>query len=159
MNPVRLACWILVLGCMSPAWAIHKCTDANGKVSFQDAPCAGEGRKIEVRPSTRGATPAQAPGSATTEGAFGASWQRKNYLQNQGIPQARAAVERNQRECKATTEVIAQAGPLRRGTLPSGNQFAQDSADRAAQSRAACDARTQVLREQLQTLEKELAAL
>ena len=80
-------------------------------------------------------------------------------LQAAGDVSVRAAVERNQRECKATTEVIAQAGPLRRGTLPSGNQFAQDSADKAAQSRAACDARTQVLREQLQTLEKELAAL
>jgi hypothetical protein len=159
MNRIRFACWALALGCMAPAWAINKCTDAHGRVSFQDAPCVGRGEKIEVRPSIQGATPAPAPGSVTAEGAFGPAWQRKNYLETQGIPQARAAVDRNQRECTATGEVVAQAGPLRRGTLPSGNQFVQDSASKAAQTKAACEARTQVLREQLQALEKELAAL
>jgi len=159
MNPVRYALWLVVLGCMSPAWAVYKCTDANGKVSFQDAPCPGQGQKIEVRPGTRGATPVQAPGSVAAEGAFGATWQRKNYLQTKGIPQARAAVERSQRECAATGEVAAHAGPLRRGNLPAGNHPVQDMAAKAAEAKAACDARTQSLREQLQDLEKELAGL
>ena len=58
MTLIRYALCALALGCLSPAWAINKCTDANGKVSFQDAPCVGEGEKIDVRPTTRGATPA-----------------------------------------------------------------------------------------------------
>ncbi|MFN7856738.1 MAG: DUF4124 domain-containing protein [Acidovorax sp.] len=159
MNLVRYALWVLVLGCMSPAWAVYKCTEANGKVSFQDAPCPGEGQKIDVRPGTRGATASPTPSGASAEGAFGATWQRKNYLQTKGIPQARAAVERSQRECAATGEVTAQAGPLRRGNLPSGNQPVQELAAKAAEAKAACDARTQALRDQLQTLEKELAGL
>ena len=57
MTLIRFALCALALGCLSPAWAINKCTDANGKVSFQDAPCVGEGEKIDVRPTTRGATP------------------------------------------------------------------------------------------------------
>jgi len=35
-----------------PAWAINKCTGADGKVVFQDLPCAGRGEKIEVRPAS-----------------------------------------------------------------------------------------------------------
>lgn len=35
----------------APAWAINKCTAPDGKVVFQDAPCAGKGEKIEVRPN------------------------------------------------------------------------------------------------------------
>ena len=48
MTLIRYALCALALGCLSPAWAINKCTDAKGKVSFQDAPCVGEGEKIDV---------------------------------------------------------------------------------------------------------------
>lgn len=159
MNPIRYAACAVALGFLAPAWAINKCTDAEGKVSFQDAPCAGEGEKIEVRPAIQGATPIQPSASPVKEGAFGASWQRKHYLQAQGIPQARAAVERNQRECTALPYAVATAGPLRRGNLPSGNQFVQESAAKAADDKAACEARTEALREQLRVLERELAAM
>ncbi|CAN7554798.1 MAG: DUF4124 domain-containing protein [Acidovorax sp.] len=160
MNPIRYAACLLVLGLVAPAWAVNKCTDANGKVSFQDAPCVGEGEKIDVRPAIQGATPIRPAPSAGKEGAFGASWQRKQYLQTQGVPQARAALVRNQQECTAQpAEATAQAGPLRRGTLPSGNQFPQDRAAAAAKDKAACDARSDELREQLRQLEEELNAL
>jgi len=158
MNPIRYAFCALALGFLAPAWAINKCTDAQGKVTFQDAACPGEGEKIEVRPSIQGVNPVQ-PAAAAREGAFGPSWQRKNYLQTQGVPQARAAVERNQRECNAPPEVVAKAGPLRRGALPSGNQFVKEGAEKAADDKAACEARTAVLREQLRVLEQELSAL
>lgn len=48
----------------APAWAIHKCTRPDGRVTFQDTPCAGQGEKIEVRPASgpaRMAAPAAAP--------------------------------------------------------------------------------------------------
>ena len=149
MTLIRFALCALALGCLSPAWAINKCTDANGKVSFQDAPCVGEGEKIDVRPTTRGATPVQPAAAPVGEGTFGPTWQRKNYLQTQGIPQARAAVERNQRECTAPAGAVATAGPLRRGNLPAGNQFVQEGAEKAADAKAACEERTEALREQL----------
>ena len=35
-----------------PAWAINKCTVSDGKVVYQDAPCAGKGETIDVRPNS-----------------------------------------------------------------------------------------------------------
>ncbi|MFN3437031.1 MAG: DUF4124 domain-containing protein [Acidovorax sp.] len=159
MNMFRFAVCAFALGFLAPAWAINKCIDDKGKVSFQDAPCIGQGEKIEVRPAMKGAAPAQPSPSTSQEGAFGPSWQRKNQLQSQGIPQARAAIERNQRECAATPqEGVAQSGPLRR-SLSSGSQFAQEQSANAAKDKAACDARIQELREQLKSLEGELSKL
>ena len=37
---------------MAPAWAVNKCTGPDGKVAFQDAPCAGKGEKVDVRPAS-----------------------------------------------------------------------------------------------------------
>lgn len=109
MKPIRCAACALVLGFLAPAWAVNKCTDADGKVSFQDGPCLGQGEKIEVKPAMQGATPVPPGPSTAKEGAFGPTWQRKHYLQNQGVPQARAALERNQRECAATAPDAAVA--------------------------------------------------
>ena len=162
MHPtIRYAACALALGFLAPAWAINKCTGADGKVAFQDAPCVGgQSEKIEARPAMEGATPIAPAQSTGKEGAFGPSWQRKNYLQNQGVPQARAAVDRNQRECAAApAEAVAHAGPLRRSTLASGTQFAQERAAADAKGKSACEARTEELREQLRTLEKELSTL
>ena len=160
MKLIRYAGCALMLGFLAPAWAINKCTDADGKVSFQDAPCAGQGETIEVRPAVQGATPIQPPRSTAKEGAFGPTWQRKHYLQSQGVPQARAAIERNQQECAAQPEeVTTHAGPLRRSTLPSGSLFAQERGASDADSKAACNARTEALRRQLKSLEEELAKL
>ncbi|WP_422845918.1 DUF4124 domain-containing protein [Acidovorax sp. M2(2025)] len=160
---IRCAACALLLGALAPAWAINKCTDADGKIAFQDAPCPGEGEAIDVRPAMQGATPVAPPPAAAPaarEGAFGATWQRKYYLQNQGVPEARAAVERQQRECAAQpAEAVAHAGPLRRSTLASGTQFAQERAAAAGQDQAACEARTEELRERLKALEAELRSL
>ena len=158
MNPIRFAAAAMALAFVAPAWAINKCTDANGKVSFQDAPCAGQGEKIEARPAMEGATPIAPNPAATREGAFGPTWQRKNYVQTQGVPQARAALERHLRECGAPpAEAVATAGPLRR-SLASGSQAAQEREATSAKTKAECDARADELRGQLKSLEDELRA-
>lgn len=160
MKPLRYAACVLVLGLVPPAWAINKCTDAQGKVSFQEAPCPGEGEKIEVRPAMPAPAVAPPPRKPSKEGAFGETWRRKQYLQSQGIPQARAALERNQRECAAApAEAVAHAGPLRRGNLPQGSQFVQEQEAASAKDKAACEARSEELRQQLKALEKELEGL
>lgn len=54
----------MILAAAAPAWAINKCTGADGKVTFQDAPCAGNGGQIDVRPASgpaRAVVPAAAP--------------------------------------------------------------------------------------------------
>lgn len=56
------------LALAAPVWAINKCTGPDGKVSFQDAPCAGNGKgeKVEVRLSSSGiGTAAAAPAAAS----------------------------------------------------------------------------------------------
>ena len=68
------------LALAAPAWAINKCTGPDGKVSFQDAPCAGggKGEKVEVRLSSSGigtAAPAAAapPVASPASGASAAA--------------------------------------------------------------------------------------
>jgi hypothetical protein len=162
MNPIRCAACALVLGFLAPVWAVNKCTGPDGKVSFQDGPClVGQGEKMDVKPAMQGATPVSPSPSTAKEGAFGLTWQRKHYLQNQGVPQARAALERNQRECAAIAPdaSVAHAGALRRSTLASGSQFAQERAAAAGKDKAACEAQTEELRNQLNSLEAELGKL
>ena len=160
MNPLRYAACVLVLCLVPPAWAINKCTDAKGKVSFQEAPCPGEGERIEVRPAMPAPAVAPPPRNTTKQGPFGESFRRKHDLETQAIPQARAALARNQRECAAApAEAVAHAGPLRRGNLPQGSQFVQEQEAASAKDKAACEARSEELRKQLQALEKELEGL
>ena len=51
MDPqqVLIACLVLLSG---HAWAINKCTGPDGKMVFQDMPCAGKGERIDVRPAS-----------------------------------------------------------------------------------------------------------
>mgnify|MGYP003483853416 CR=1 FL=1 len=56
-------------------------------------------------------------------------------------------------------EAVAHAGPLRRGNLPRGSQFVQEQEAASAKDKAACEARTEELRQQLKALEKELEGL
>lgn len=48
---VKVTAVILALVCATaPAWAVHKCTGADGKVSYQEQPCAGKGEELKIRP-------------------------------------------------------------------------------------------------------------
>lgn len=49
MKAALLACALLAA---APTWAINKCTGPDGKVVFQDLPCAGQGEQIDVRPAS-----------------------------------------------------------------------------------------------------------
>ncbi len=51
------------------AWAVNKCVDANGRISFQDAPCAtGQvAQEVDATPSSKGVVPAA--GRAAGSGA------------------------------------------------------------------------------------------
>lgn len=53
MRMHMLAAVIAACACSSPAWAVFKCQDANGRFSFQETPCASgsKGGEIEVKPA------------------------------------------------------------------------------------------------------------
>ena len=46
-------CWkVLTLAAAmatAPAWAVNKCTGPDGKISYQETPCAGQGGELKIR--------------------------------------------------------------------------------------------------------------
>lgn len=54
----------LLAALCAPAWAVNKCTGPDGKVVYQDAPCAGAGRKIELYPGSVVTLPKPVPATA-----------------------------------------------------------------------------------------------
>ena len=56
----------LTIGLISTSsWAVNKCTGADGKVSYQEAPCAGSGQALNVRTtSSPGAADSQSEAQA-----------------------------------------------------------------------------------------------
>lgn len=97
----------------SPAWAVNKCTDAAGKVSFQDAPCAGKGETLTVRPSG-GAVPPATTDAASMAAAEIAAMNRRADI--------RAAIERREPMVGMTTAELQEAmGQPNRSNLANYN--------------------------------------
>ncbi len=156
---------------ISPAWAINKCISADGKVVFQDAPCMGQGEKIEVRPAS-GAAPrpaaamtaasdavggAMAP-ATRKENVFGERWQRSTYLENRGIPDARAAIDGHQADCAAQQARLA-AKKNRATNSLAGATWEESISGEMQAAATTCDTRTRELRAELDSLQKELREL
>jgi hypothetical protein len=62
----KLAAAALLALAVSPSWAINKCTGPDGSVVFQDAPCAGKGGAIVVRPASGNAPASNADAAERT---------------------------------------------------------------------------------------------
>lgn len=156
---------IATLLAASPAWAINKCTGADGKVAFQDAPCAGKGEKIEVHPASgpaRAAAPVVANpagmSAAAKEGVFGETWQRRTYLENRGIADARSALQVQINQCEAKQSELAAKKSRARNNL-AGATWEQSISTEMQAAATMCDSRTRELRTQLEGYEKELREL
>ena len=158
---------LLFLNAHAPAWAINKCTGADGKVVFQDAPCAdGKGGKIDVRPAS-GASVAQdasltetAPTRATMskEGAFGETWQRRTFLENRGIADARSSLRSHQQRCADKQRELAARKNYSSNNL-AGATWEQSISTEMQAVATICDSQSRELRAQLDGLEKELREL
>ena len=50
-------CWLLVGALLTagPTWAVNKCTGADGKVSYQETPCAVSGQTLNIRKTSNSA--------------------------------------------------------------------------------------------------------
>lgn len=168
------------LALAAPAWAINKCTGADGKVAFQDAPCPdGKAEKLEVRLSSGGvgtaapataATPPVSPASGASaaapapatgskkEGAFGETWRRKTDLEQRLIRDARGALNAQKQRCAADQrEMAARRTQARTNTAVATSERAIASEMQAAA--AACELRTRELQANVESLETELREL
>lgn len=163
---IKLALLAAALAVGTPAWAINKCTGPDGKTVFQDAPCAGKGEKIDVRPASGSAAsppPATAPApgarqAVAKEGAFGESWQRRTYLENRGIADARGAIVAHQNQCDAKQKELAAKKGQARNNL-AGATWEQSISTEMQAAATLCDSKQRDLRAQLESLEKELKEL
>lgn len=106
-----------------PAAAINKCTGADGKVTFQDAPCSttksetinvrpASGQAISPRvtkPSDAGAPAAPLTEAARLEGIVAASQRsrRANDLRERLLPDAERAVKNHREACEARQKELA----------------------------------------------------
>lgn len=161
-----IALSVAILAVTGPAWAVNKCTGPDGKTVFQDAPCAGKGEKIEVRPASGSApVPAPLPVSAqpprtasAKEGAFGESWQRRTYLENRGVADARGAIVAHQNQCDAKQKELAAKKGQANNNL-AGATWEQSISTEMQAAATLCDSKLRDLRAQLESLEKELREL
>ncbi|MDZ7864969.1 DUF4124 domain-containing protein [Acidovorax sp.] len=174
------------LALAAPVWAINKCTGPDGKVSFQDAPCAGNGKgeKVEVRLSSSGiGTAAAAPAAASPasgasaaapaagaasvpatapaprkEGAFGETWRRKTDLEQRLVREARGALQTHRQRCAAEQrDRAARRTQARTNTAVAVSEQAITAEMQAAA--AACELRARELQANVDALEKELREL
>ncbi len=160
----------------APAWAINKCTGSDGKTVFQDAPCMGKGGKIEVNPASGNAPVAPAPtaaapasaattapaGTAATtprkEGAFGESWQRRTFLENRGVPDARGALQAHRRACDSKQRELSSQKSQANNNL-AGATWLQSIATEMQAAATICETKARDLQSNLDRLEKELREL
>ncbi len=168
-----IAAGCLALACV-PAWAVNKCKTPEGKTVFQDLPCAtGQGEKIEVRPASgsapsaaptpygAAAVPATAAGArpnAKAEGVFGEKWQRLQFLQNRGVPEARAEVQNTVTNCDAQQSSLAFRKNFANNNLAGATLEQAISTEMQARA-TVCDTKIRDARAQLDRLEREMAEL
>jgi hypothetical protein len=101
---LKIALSILVAVTASQAVAVNKCTGPDGKVSFQDAPCAGKGGAIDVRPASGSTTVQPATARAEVErinASVAASAQARRVIELDAllIPRAHDAIAKHLNEC------------------------------------------------------------
>lgn len=172
---IKQAIVMCALALAFPTWAINKCKGPDGKVVFQDAPCMGQGEKIEVRPAS-GRAPkaaaaattadinnAPAPAAAAApakkkEGAFGASWQRRTYLENRGIPDAESAIHAHKRQCEQKQADLRSRQGSANNNL-AGATYLQSLAAEMQAAATMCDVRSRELNAELDSMKKELREL
>lgn len=150
-----------------PAAAINKCTEPDGRVVFQDAPCAGKGERLDIRPGAGVAPRAQAsssPPAATEsqrlEGIIAASQRsrRSRDLRERLLPEAEVARTSHREACETKQRDLAAQQYAYRQNLYGKTHAAQIASEMAATA-ALCDTKDRELKEAVDALTSECAAL
>ena len=153
----------------APAAAVNKCTGADGKVQFQDAPCMGKGETITVRPASGAAPSSQpagaAPGTRQTEAqriesnvSASQKERRLRELTQREVPSADAAIESHLLACQDEQRRIESGKFAYVQNLYGKTHAAQVAAEQAAAA-ARCDTKDRELRAQAQRIRKQCTDL
>jgi hypothetical protein len=162
---------VAILSCQTAA-AINKCTNSDGKVTFQDAPCAsGRVEVIEVRPSSGSgvraapsAAAASAPASITEaarlESIIAASQRSRRSLdlRERLLPGAERGLKDHRDACEEKQKALAKEQYTYAQNLYGKTHAAQIASEMAAAA-ATCDRKDRELKETLDVLQKECSAL
>jgi len=150
-----------------PALAINKCTGSDGKVIFQDAPCAGKGERVDVRPASGHATAPRAPasGKAQTEAqrleALASSTQkdrRRRELEVSLVPNAFAAIDVQRKSCDRELEALRLKKASANNNLAGATWEQSISAEMAATA-TRCDTKARELQHVHDSLKAECTSL
>ncbi|MEJ8837737.1 DUF4124 domain-containing protein [Ramlibacter sp. AN1133] len=171
MKGIALALLAAGAAFCAPANAINKCTGPEGKVTFQDAPCAaGKAETIDVHPSSGVAprTPSapaaagSAPRSeaARLEGIIAASQRsrRSQDLRERVLPDAERTLQQHRHSCEAKQKDLQSQQYAYTQNLYGKTHAAQIASEMAAAA-ALCDTKDRELKEAVDTLTKECATL
>ena len=148
----------------TPAWAVNKCTAADGKVSFQDAPCTGQGEAISIKPASgAGAQDGRAPGVSDAQRINAQTDQsqkerRIRELQTLWLPQAQANLAGHKQMCDQQQRNLASDQYRYQQNLYGKTHAAQRASEMAAAA-ATCDTKDRELTSNVDRLKAELTEL
>ena len=155
---VKLSTFLLVgLLCASHAHAVNKCTGANGKITFQDAPCTGQGGVIKVTPAAGHSAAAATTGKqqSDTEKQYQAlkseRIQREKWLV---MNAAKLAVSNALAQCDIEQRQISSAKGSSANNLAGATRDVSISGEMTAAA-TACANRVRVKEKELESAEKE----
>ena len=160
---------------IAPAHAINKCRTPDGKIAFQDAPCApGQGGKIDVRPASGYSQATNTSATSTTTPAATRlqteaqridaqaevlrKENRLHTLQVRSIPDARAAVDRQKLRCDGELIELKNKKQLATNNL-AGATWEQSISSEMAATATRCDTESRTLTKELDTLLQEQEAI
>jgi len=149
----------LMLAASAPALAVNRCTGPDGRVSFQDQPCAGQGGTIEVKPST-GKAPATGPSGLTEAQRINAAIDRSAAarrlidLDSLLIPRASQALDQSRARCASQRTALERSQYAYKQNLY-GKTHAAQIASEIVQLTLDCDREDKELTRTLRSLEHE----
>lgn len=153
MNRVTVIAAALVIA--GNAHAINRCIGPNGKAVFQDAPCTGQGGKIEVRPST-GTPPTPPPPNQAAKPKLDSGTElRRIELETYLVKNKRDQVNGANQDCQ--NQLARLADSKKHATNNLAGAVYESSISSEMQSVATmCQSKTAQLRAELAELEREL---
>lgn len=153
MKRVTFIAAVLVLA--TNAHAINRCIGPNGKAVFQDAPCAGQGGEIEVRPSTGAPPPSPPPNQAAKPKLDSSTELRRIELETYLVKNKRDQVNGANQDCQNQLARLADSKKYASNNL-AGAVYESSISSEMQSVATMCQSKTAQLRAELAELEREL---
>lgn len=161
MHKIVVAAWAALALLSLPAAAVNKCTAPDGSVAFQDAPCAGKGEAVVVRPASGpgGLAPGGVSEAQRINAAIDRSAAARRVVELDAllIPRATQALQRHQLRCTQQRAELERSQYAYRQNLY-GKTHAAQMASEMVQLTLDCEREEKALLRTLRTLEQERSA-